>query len=149
MSGVLVTGGAGYIGSHAVKALAARGERDAVAVRRELGGGEKVHRLLHPGLPHLIEIGDQAHGQRRVLIRRDVEDPQVGAELVDDAAVVEVGRGHFPAAVEGVLAEIESLLVHGPQIHRAVAVRDEVDAAVPRHRRLAASDRGDRHPPAA
>ena len=55
MSGVLVTGGAGYIGSHAVKALRARGERVVVfdnLVGRPSGGRQRERTAVVEGDIH-------------------------------------------------------------------------------------------------
>lgn len=67
MSGVLVTGGAGYIGSHAVKALVAAGER--VVVYDDLSGGHR-------------EAVRQAGGDRALLVEGDIrETDRVGDTL--------------------------------------------------------------------
>jgi UDP-glucose 4-epimerase len=56
MSGVLVTGGAGYIGSHAVKALLARGERVVVYDNFAAGHREAVTRATAVVDGHIHDI---------------------------------------------------------------------------------------------
>ncbi len=72
-----------------------------------------------------------------VLARSGVEDVDVGHELVGDPAVVETGRAGVIALVESVLLEVAALEVHGPDVHRAVAVAQEIDPVLPDHRILA------------
>src|SRR5205814_8066528 len=92
--------------------LPARGEHDALAVGGGLGGGQEVERLLEPALAQLVEVGGQADVERRVDAGSDVEEAQVGAELVDDAPVAEARRGDLPAAVPGELPEVLAVAAH-------------------------------------
>ncbi len=117
--------------------LAAGGQHDPVPIGGNARRGEVVDRLVHPPLTELVEVGSERHGQQRVLARGDVEHVEVGAELVDDAPVGKRRGRHVPSLGVGQLAQGLAGLVHRPQVHRAVAVAGEVDAALPDHRRHA------------
>ena len=117
--------------------MAAGDEDDAVAVRRDVPGGQVIEGFRHPSLAHLVEVRGQGDGQSGVLARGDVEDAQVGHELVGDPSGVEAGRAGVEALVEGVLLEPAALEVHRPDVHGAVAVAQEVDPVLPDHRVLA------------
>ena len=87
----------------------------------------------------LVEVGVERDRHDAVFAGGDVEEMNVGAELVGDAAVVEGGAGGVPAGVERVLFRIASVRFHGPEVDGAVAVGEEVDAAMPPHGVLAGS----------
>ncbi len=110
---------------------AAGGEHHRVALRVEMRRGQVLHRLLDPLLPELVEVGGQADRQPPLHSRGDVVEPQVGAHLVDHPPAVEGGIADVPAAVVRVLPEVLATLVHRPQVHRAVAIAHEGDAATP------------------
>ncbi len=78
---------------------------------------------------------------------REVEEAQVGPQLVDDPAVRERSLVRIPPLVVRVLAQVVAVLVHRPDVHGAVAVAQEVDAPAPPHRRLARARvvAGERH----
>jgi UDP-glucose 4-epimerase len=78
-SNVLVTGGAGYIGSHAVKALAATGHDVWVFDNLSAGHAESVARIA------------QAHPDRRVTL--------ITGDITDRAAMFDAMRVASPAAV--------------------------------------------------
>ncbi len=62
-----------------------------------------------------------------------IEQPQVGAALIDDAAIGKRGRLHVKAAMVRVLFQIVAVLVHRVDVHDAVAVGKKIDAAIPEH----------------
>jgi UDP-glucose-4-epimerase GalE len=113
MSGVLVTGGAGYIGSHAVKALAARGERVVVYDNFSAGhrGAVKAAAAVVDGDIHdTARVRDalQRHGVDAVMhfaawlsVGDSVKDPigyyrnNVGGALSVLEAMVQGGVRHF------------------------------------------------------
>ncbi len=96
MARVLVTGGAGFIGSHLVEALVARG--DEVCVLDNLSTG--YERNLAP------------HGDKVQLIRGDVSDPEQAAVAVEGCSVV-----WHQAALASVPLSIEKPL----EVHAACA----------------------------
>ena len=100
---VLVTGGAGYIGSHMVYALAAAGERVVVLDNLSTGAMENIEHLKQaPGFRYVID---------------SVTNEPVLAELIDAADVV----FHLAAAV-GVKLIVEAPVhtietnVHGTEV---------------------------------
>ena len=117
--------------------VAAGDEDDAVAVRRDVPGGQIVEGFRHPPLAHLVEVGGQGDGQGRIVPGADVENAEIGHELVGDAARVEARGAGVEALVGRVLLESAALEVHGPDVHGAVAVAQEIDPALPDHRVLA------------
>jgi UDP-glucose-4-epimerase GalE len=106
MSTVLVTGGAGYIGSHAVKALTQRGTR--VIVYDNLTAG---HRAAVPGAHALVE-GD-IHDVPRV--RAAIREHQVDA-VMHFAAWLSVGdsvtdpSGYYRNNVFGALSVLDAMV---------------------------------------
>ena len=68
------------------------------------------------------------------MIRFKVEQPEVGSALVDHAFIGEGSGLHVKAAMMSELLHVVALRVHGEDVHRAVAVCEEIDAAVPEHR---------------
>ena len=106
MSCVLVTGGAGYVGSHAVKALT--GRRTDVVVYDNLSAG---HRTAVPGAKALVE-GD-IHDVGRV--RATIRDHRVDA-VMHFAAWLSVGDsvrdpcGYYRNNVFGALSVLEAMV---------------------------------------
>ena len=106
MSTVLVTGGAGYIGSHAVKALHQRGER--VVVYDDLSAG---HRAATRHADTVIEgdINDTAH------LTRALQEHQVSA-VMHFAAWLSVGdsvkdpSGYYRNNVGGALSLLDAMV---------------------------------------
>jgi UDP-glucose-4-epimerase GalE len=121
MSTVLVTGGAGYVGSHSVKALAAAGADVVVYDDLSAGHGEAVERLKHalPGRSITLVQGDildtsrladalksarvtaVMHFAARLLVGESVREPlqyyraNVGGALSVIDAMVQAGVGRF------------------------------------------------------
>ena len=117
--------------------LTAGGQRDAIASGREMRCAEVVHRFVDPAFAKLVEVGGERDRHGAVVIRPDVVEVDVRSELVDDPTGVQ-GRGlHVQSHVVRVLLEVGPALVHGPEVHRAVAVACEVHPALPPHRVLA------------
>ena len=107
-------------------------------VGREVRGGDPVKRRLDPALAHVVEVGDQSDRHDAIGVGGDVVDADVGAELVRDAPVGQ-RRATEPRSRRGACAASgpPPRQRHRPQVHRAVAVAEEVHAAVPEHRPLA------------
>jgi UDP-glucose-4-epimerase GalE len=117
MSRVLVTGGAGYVGSHAVKVLAAAGY-DVV-----------VYDDLSAGHAEAVDLVAKAHPERKVtLVRGDIADrPLVSRTLKDSgasavmhfAAKLSVGESardplkYFRTNVAGTLSVLEAMAETG------------------------------------
>ena len=107
--GVLITGGAGYIGSHAVKALTARGER--VVVYDNFGAG---HRAAVPAASAVVE-GD-IHDTARLVDA--IATHQVGA-VMHFAAWLSVGDsvkdpiGYYRNNVAGALSVLDAMVRSG------------------------------------
>src|SRR3984957_4135753 len=99
--------------------------------------GKEVSGLLHPFLAVLIEIGNQSDRYYCILFLGDVEEPKISARLVSDQAVRERCALDIPTFLEGVLAQVASLQVHGPDVHRPVTVSNEINPILPKHRILA------------
>ena len=112
-------------------------EDDPVAAGGDVPGCQVVERLGHPPLAHLVEIRRQGDGEGRVVAGADVEDVEVGDELVSDPSRIEAGGAGVESFVEGVLLEPAALEVHRPDVHGAVAIAQEVDPALPDHGVLA------------
>ncbi len=113
MSGVLVTGGAGYIGSHAVKALAGHGER--VVIYDNLSAGHR-------------EAARQAGGESTPLVEGDIRDLTRMVEVIREydldavmhfAAWLSVGdsvrdpAGYYRNNVVGALSVLDAMVVTG------------------------------------
>ena len=132
---VLVTGGAGFIGSHVVDALIARG--DAVTVVDDLSGGNMANVNPEARLERLdirsIEVGDLVRAQRpdaivhhaaQVSVSRSVRDPQLDADvniagaLSLIAAAAEVGS-RFVYASSGGAMYGEAEVIPTPETHPA------------------------------
>jgi UDP-glucose-4-epimerase GalE len=116
---VLVTGGAGYIGSHAVKALALAGHRVIVYDNLSAGHPGAVENVrsalrragLDPGLVSLVE-GDI---RETSLVRRTLEDHGADA-VMHFAALLAVGEsvkdpiGYYDNNVGGTLSVLEAMV---------------------------------------
>jgi len=132
---VLVTGGAGFIGSHVVDALILRG--DAVTVVDDLSGGNMANVNPEARLERLdirsIEVGDLVRAQRpdaivhhaaQVSVSRSVRDPQLDADvniagaLSLIAAAAEVGS-RFVYASSGGAMYGEAEVIPTPETHPA------------------------------
>ena len=88
-------------------------------------------------LAEMIEIGRKLDAERLVSAGIDVVEMQVGAQLINDAALRKRRRFDIPALMARVLFEAAAIVVHRPQIHGSIAVADEIDSTVPPHRILA------------
>jgi UDP-glucose-4-epimerase GalE len=109
MSGVLVTGGAGYIGSHAVKALAARGER--VVVYDDFSAG---HRAAVPSAAAVIE--GSVHETTRVgeaLVAHGVDAVMHFAAWLSVGESVKDPAGYYRNNVAGALSVLEAMVAAG------------------------------------
>src|SRR5262249_15322929 len=87
----------------------------------------------HPSFPLLVEITLESDWDGRVFAAGDVVKANVCAELVDDPAVPERRVGYVPARMPRELLERAAVRIHRPKVHGAVAVRREVDPALPPH----------------
>jgi UDP-glucose 4-epimerase len=103
---VLVTGGAGYIGSHAVKALAARGER--VIVYDNFDGG---HRAAVPSASAVIEgnISDTA-SLRDVITTHEVNAVMHFAAWLSVGDSVRDPIGYYRNNVVGALSVLDAMV---------------------------------------
>src|SRR5258706_5360865 len=79
--------------------FATRSESQFAAVVGNMSGSRVVGGLLDPVLAEVIEIGRQINGDELVGAGRDVVEPQIGAELVDNASLGERGCLHVPPLV--------------------------------------------------
>src|SRR6266446_2028542 len=79
--------------------FSARGEDGGATIRRDVSHGEVVERLLDPVVVELVKIGDERDGDDRVLIRFEVEQPEVGSALVDDPFIGEGSGLHVKASM--------------------------------------------------
>ena len=105
MSAVLVTGGAGYIGSHTVKALEAAGHE--VVVYDDLSAG---HREAVPGSPlvegdihDVAKLGDALRAHRVGAVLHFAARASVGESVSDP-------RGYYWNNVGGTLAVLEAMI---------------------------------------
>ena len=105
MSAVLVTGGAGYIGSHTVKALKAAGHE--VVVYDDLSAG---HREAVPGSPlvegdihDVAKLGDALRAHRVGAVLHFAARASVGESVSDP-------RGYYWNNVGGTLAVLEAMI---------------------------------------
>ena len=102
---VLVVGGAGYIGSHAVKALRARGEE--VVVYDDLSGG---HRAAARFASALVEANIHDTGRLRGTMRRhDVDSVMHFAAWASVGESVRDPVGYYRNNVTGTLAVLEAM----------------------------------------
>ena len=115
MSRVLVTGGAGYIGSHAVKVLVQAGE-DVVIYDNLSAGHREAAERAGGGKAILVEgdIGDST------AVRRAIEAHDVGA-VMHFAAWLSVGEsvrdpaGYYRNNVGGALSVLDAMIATGTQ----------------------------------
>lgn len=108
METVLVTGGAGYIGSHAVLALAERGERVVVLDNLSTGSRDRV--------PHGIELVEGSVGDR-ALVSRLLRERGVTAIM------------HFAGVVKVEESVREPALYRRINVDETVALAEEARAA--------------------
>ena len=113
MSAVLVTGGAGYVGSHTVKALAAQGYDVLVYDDLSAGHAEAVRRLQGAGLSGTIEFvqGDIADKAAVAHALRDSRAESVchfAARLLVGESM-EQPLGYYHANVTGTLALLQAM----------------------------------------
>ena len=134
MSTVVVTGGAGYVGSHTVKALAAAG-RDVV-----------VFDNLSAGHPEAVaRVAKAFPGRAITLVRGDIRDPAAVANMLRAtgasavlhfAARLLVGEsvrdpiGYYRANVEGTLTLVDAMAEAG--VHHLVFSSTAATFGVPR-----------------
>jgi nucleoside-diphosphate-sugar epimerase len=93
MSLFVVTGGAGFIGSHLVDALVARGDR--VRVLDDLSTGRRENLAAHA-------VGEPGSGAPVELVRGDVRDPRAARQACEGAAGVfhEAAQVSVPRSIE-------------------------------------------------
>jgi len=122
MSTVLVTGGAGYVGSHAVKALAAAGRDVVVYDDLSAGHAESIAGIAaaHPARSVRLVEGDILDTDR---VRRTLEASQATAVMHFAARllVAESVRepiGYYRANVTGTMSVLEAMAAAG--VHRFV-----------------------------
>lgn len=128
MKRVLVTGGAGFIGSHLTEALLARGDRVTVIDDESTGQSENLAAVRsHPGLTyHRGSVGDAA------LVRRAIEDVDevyhlaaaVGVALIAKEPIQTIERNIYPT--ELILAELRRRLEQGQAVKFFLASTSEV-----------------------
>jgi UDP-glucose-4-epimerase GalE len=113
MSGVLVAGGAGYIGSHAVKALASAGQR--VVVYDNLAAGHREAARLAGGPAAVLVEGDVLDTGRLTAVMRDHDVDAV----MHFAAWLSVGdsvrdpSGYYRNNVLGTLSVLDAMVAAG------------------------------------
>ncbi len=113
MSAVLVTGGAGYIGSHAVKALVQAGRR--VVVYDNLSAGHREAAMLAGGEAATLVIGDVGDTAR---VRQVLDEHQIES-VMHFAAWLSVGdsvrdpAGYYRNNVMGALSVLEAMVAAG------------------------------------
>jgi len=127
---VLVTGGAGFIGSHLADALLSRGER--VVVLDDLSSGDRVRvpsaarfvkgDIRDASLPDLLKaerVGTVFHLAAQVDVRKSVLDP-VGDASVNVLGTVNVARASAEAGVAQIVFSSSGGAIYGdPQGERA------------------------------
>ena len=113
------------------------GNNHAFALGVKVDGVHVRRRVVHPLFPELIEIRGQSDRNESSLVCGDVIEPQVGSQLIDDPPLIQLRVLHVPARMEGVLADVVPVFVHGPEVHSPVPIRDEVDSSLPDHWRVA------------
>ncbi|MBZ5585908.1 MAG: hypothetical protein LAQ30_27695 [Acidobacteriia bacterium] len=102
------------------------------SVSRLLPSG-KLQRFLDPMFAQMVEIRGQLDGNGLLAPPRDVVEQDVRAHLVHDAALGKSRVFQVEVPVFRVLLQVFPVLVHGPEVHDAVAVGEKVDAPVPPH----------------
>ena len=110
MSTVLVTGGAGYIGSHAAKALRAAGYTTVIFDNLSAG-----HREATLGAPLIVgDIGD-IHAVRRAIREHGVSAVMHFAAWLAVSDSVRDPAGYYRNNVAGTLATLEAMAAEGCQ----------------------------------
>ena len=113
MSTVLVTGGAGYIGSHAVKSLVAAGQK--VVIYDNLSAGHREAAVRAGGTDAVLVEGDIGDAGA---VRRAIEDHGVDA-VMHFAAWLSVGEsvrnpaGYYRNNVNGALSVLDAMIATG------------------------------------
>src|SRR5258708_1306056 len=97
----------------------------------EMHGRGVVQRRLYPVFAQVIEVGWKLDVDWLVGTGGDFVDPQICTKLINDAAVGQRGGLYIPAFVMRVLFDIAAILIHGPQVHSAVAITHKIDTVVP------------------
>ena len=113
------------------------GDDDTAAVGCHVCGGGVFEGILDPVLAEVVEVGFDGDGDLPVGAGCDVVEAEVRTQCIDDAPVGKRGGVGVEAGVFGELPKIGAGFGHGPQVHGAVAIRDEVDPVVPPHGVLA------------
>jgi UDP-glucose-4-epimerase GalE len=108
-SNVLVTGGAGYIGSHAVKALASQGARVVVYDNLSNGHGEATR---HAAVCVTGEIGDTAR-VRAVIREHGVDAVMHFAAWLSVGDSVRDPAGYYRNNVSGALSVLDAMVAEG------------------------------------
>jgi UDP-glucose-4-epimerase GalE len=113
MSGVLVTGGAGYIGSHAVKALTAAGER--VVVYDDFSAGHEVAARLAAGEGATLVAGNISDTARvrETLRSHDLDAVMHFAARLSVADSVRNPAGYYLNNVGGTLSVLDAMVAAG------------------------------------
>ena len=94
-------------------------------------------RFGHPFLSFVVQVRGQSDRKQRVLVGLNLEQTQIGPQLINDPSLRQRCPFHVPPAVAGMLAKVCAIGVHRPEVHCSVAIRDEIDPVFPPHRRLA------------
>ena len=114
-----------------------RSEHQPLARGRQLDVGQLLQRRADLACALLVEVGHQVDCQRPVVRRCQVQHVHVGAQLVGDTAVAQRSVAHVPVLVARVLAQVGASGRHRPDVIGAIAVADEIQAALPPHRPFA------------
>ncbi len=142
----LVTGGAGFIGSHLCDALLARGDEVVVADNLSTGRAENLDpaRAAHPGRLHVVtsdlaaalvgELSNERfdtvfHLAAAVGVKRIIERPieSIETNVLDTAAILRYAADHGPApGVPAVTLIASSSEVYGKGVRTPFAEADDV-----------------------